>query len=101
MKNRKTLLILSCIIPIMLGVAFGFVADNKVDAASGYPSGAGTLAAVQSRGTLQYTINGTTIKFCSRDIVNLRNELESLGTWTETQFEGVNSKMTNLENVCK
>ena len=101
MKNRKMLLILSCIIPIMLGVVFGFVSDNKADAASSYPSGAGTLAPVQSKGTLQYTIDGTTIKFCSRDIVNLRNELESLGIWTEAQFEGVNTKMTDLENVCK
>ena len=101
MKSRKVILLLVCIIPIMLGIASGFVSDNRASAATIYPLGAGTLAEVQSRGTLAYEINGTTIKFCSSDLVALRNELNSLGIWTATQLEGTGTKMTTCENACK
>ena len=89
---------------IALSISFiiaGSIMSIRSNAATSYPAGAGTLAPVQSRGTLRYEIDGTVVQFCSSDIVALRNELEALGIWTATQFESVDSKMTTLENVCR
>jgi hypothetical protein len=77
----------------------GVMMTARTDAAGSYPITA--PAAIQSRGTLKYVIDGTTVQFCSSDLVNLRNELISLGVWEDEKFDDLDTKMDALKAACK
>ena len=94
MQNIKKIIKFIYIIPL-LGIIF-LIFSKDTSAATVYPT---TITDIESQGEYHFNNGTNSVDLYASDIINIHNELYSLGVWSATNIEGYNERLSAVDTT--